>query len=74
MGTVKMTALHRALSPVVVAAADLGVGGLLYQEVSAPLGGVLVVAGLLVLCTVAYESLSHGGSVLRRRFSEPRAE
>ena len=69
-----MASLHRALSPLVVAAADLGVGGLLYQEVSVTLGGVLLAAGLLVLCTVAYESLSHGGSVLRRRFSEPAAE
>lgn len=69
-----MMSLHRSLSPFILAAADLGVGGLLYQEVSATLGGVLLAAGLLVLATVAYESLTHGGSVLRQHFSEPRAE
>jgi hypothetical protein len=69
-----MQSLHRALSPFMLAAADLGVGGLLYQEVSATLGGVLLAAGLLVLATVAYESLTHGGSVLRRRVSAETAE
>lgn len=69
-----MTSLHRALSPFVVAVADLGVGGVLYQEVSPLLGGLLLVVGLLVLCTVGYESLCHGGSALRRRLSEPTTE
>lgn len=59
--------MNHAIRPVLLAAADLGVGGLLYQQVSAGLGVVLVIAGMLILCRVVYQALSHGGSVLWRR-------
>ncbi|MFB6207180.1 MAG: hypothetical protein ABEJ05_11715 [Haloglomus sp.] len=66
--------MRNALRPVVLAAADFGIGSLLYQHVSAPLGVVLVVAGLFVLCSAGYETLSHGRSVLQRRFPRPAGE
>ncbi|MEF8842495.1 MAG: hypothetical protein V5A62_12860 [Haloarculaceae archaeon] len=69
-----MRSLRRALPPLVVAAADLGVGGLLYREVSAILGLLLLVCGLSVLIAVAYDPLKRGGSVLWRRVSELTAE
>jgi hypothetical protein len=69
-----MGSSRRVLPPLVVAAADLGVGGLLYAHVSALLGLLLLVCGLGVLVTVASEPLSRVGSVLRRRSSEPTTE
>lgn len=59
--------MNHALRPILLAVADLGIGGLLYQQVSATLGAVLVIAGLLVLCKVIYQALSRGVSVLWRR-------
>jgi hypothetical protein len=58
----------------VVAVADLGVGGVLYREVSAILGLLLLVCGLSVLVAVAYDPLKRGGSVLWRHVSELTAE
>ena len=40
-----------------VAAADLAVGGVLVQYVSAPIGLFLVMIGVLVLLTVAYRAM-----------------
>lgn len=65
-----MRSVRRALHPLLIAIADLGVGGLLYQQVSALLGLLLLVCGLSVLITVTYEPLSFAGSLLRRRFSD----
>jgi len=59
--------MNQVLRPVLLAAADLGVGGLLYQQVSAALGVVLVIAGMLVLGRVVYQALIHGSSMLWRR-------
>lgn len=64
-----MGSVRRALRPILIAIVDLGVGGLLYQQVSVLLGLLLVVCGLSVLVTVAYEPMSFAGSLLRRRFS-----
>lgn len=58
--------MNHALRPVLLAVADFGVGGLLYQQVSSALGVVLVIAGMLILCRVVYQALIHGGSVLWR--------
>ena len=59
--------MNHALRPVLLAVADFGVGGLLYQQVSEFLGVVLVIAGMLILGRVLYQALIHGGSVLWRR-------
>jgi hypothetical protein len=58
----------------VLVAADLAVGGLLYYRVSVLLGLLLLVCGLSVLVTVAYEPLSLVGSVLRRRLTDGAGE
>lgn len=58
--------MNHALRPVLLAVADFGVGGLLYQQVSEFLGVVLVIAGMLILARVLYQALIHGGSVLWR--------
>lgn len=62
--------MNPALRPVLLAAADLSVGGFLYQQVSPAPGVVLVIAGMLVLGRIMYQALSHGGSVLRRRIQK----
>jgi len=49
--------MNHALRPTLLAATDLSVGGLLYLQVSAALGVVLFIAGLVVLCGVVYEML-----------------
>lgn len=59
--------MNHVLRPVLLATADLSVGGLLYQQVSATLGVVLLAAGMLVLWSVVYEALTHGRSLLWRR-------
>lgn len=64
---------RRILPPLVVAAADIGVGSLLYHQVSAPLGLLLLVCGLGVLVTLASGSLNLVGSALWRRLSEEAA-
>lgn len=69
-----MRSVRRALPPLVLATADLGVGSWLYQEVSALLGLLLLVCGLGVLIIVAYDPLSLVGSVLWRRLSGLTAE
>ena len=69
-----MGSSRRLLPPLAIAALDLGVGSLLYAHVSVLLGLLLLVCGLSVLVTVAYEPLVRVGSVLWRRFSEPTAE
>jgi hypothetical protein len=58
----------------VLVAADLAVGGLLYYRVSVLLGLLLLVCGLSVLITVAYEPLSLVGAVLRRRLTDGAGE
>lgn len=58
-----------SLHPVMLAAADLGIGGVLYRELSAVLGGLLIAAGLLVFVTVAITALYHGGVNLRQHVS-----
>jgi hypothetical protein len=63
-----MGSTHRAVPPLVVAAADIGVGGLLYHQVSPLLGVLLLACGVSVLITVAYEPLRLLGSALWRRF------
>ncbi|PSQ12716.1 hypothetical protein BRC93_01320 [Halobacteriales archaeon QS_5_70_15] len=65
---------RHALPPLLIAAADLGVGSLLYTHVSVLLGVLLLVCGLSVLVTVAYDPLSLVGSALWRRVSESSAE
>ena len=65
-----MRSVRRALPPLVLATADLGVGGWLYQEVSVLLGLLLLVCGLGVLIIAASEPLSLVGSVLWRRVSD----
>lgn len=62
--------MRRAFSPLVIAAADLAVGGLLYQRASVMLGALLLVCGFSVLVAVASEPLSLVGSLLWRRFLE----
>lgn len=64
-----MESVRRALHPLLIAIADIGVGGLLYQQVSALLGLLLVVCGLSVLVTLAYEPMNLAGTFLRRRLS-----
>ncbi|MFC6938794.1 hypothetical protein ACFQE8_02315 [Salinirubellus sp. GCM10025818] len=59
---------RRTVPPLLVAAADIGVGGLLYQQVSILLGVLLLACGVSVLITVAYEPLCLLGSALWRRF------
>lgn len=58
-----------SLHPVMLAAADLGIGGVLYRELSAVLGGLLIAAGLLVVITVAITTLYRGGVSLRQHVS-----
>lgn len=65
---------RRAFSPLLIAAADLAVGGLLYQQASVLLGLLLIVCGLSVLITAASEPLSLVGSVLWRYLSDRTAE
>lgn len=65
---------RRALPPILLAAADIGVGGFLYSHVSALLGLLLLVCGLSVLITVAYGPLVLAGSVLYRHLSASTAE
>ncbi|MEF8842860.1 MAG: hypothetical protein V5A62_14750 [Haloarculaceae archaeon] len=58
-----------ALGALPIAVADLAVGGILARHVSIPLGTVLAVAGVLVLCTVAYRTVRRAdvdGSQRRR--------
>ena len=69
-----MGSSRRALPPLAIAAADLGVGSLLYAHVSVLLGLLLLVCGLSVLITVSNEPVRTAVSVLRRRRSEPRTE
>lgn len=69
-----MRPARRPVPALLIAAADLGVGGLLYLHVSVLLGLLLLVCGAGVLVTVAWEPLSRVGSVLRRRLSEGTAE
>lgn len=61
-----MGSTRRVFPPLVIAAADLAVGGLLYQQVSVLLGLLLLVCGLSVLITAASEPLSRVGSALWR--------
>jgi uncharacterized membrane protein YjjP (DUF1212 family) len=56
-----------AVRPVLLGTADLSVGALLYHQVSAARSVLLLVAGMVVLCSVGDEALTHGGSVLWRR-------
>jgi len=58
--------MTHSLRPVLLAVADIGLGGLLFQQVSSVLGVVLFIVGVLVLCRVVYQVLSRGGSVLWR--------
>lgn len=69
-----MKSTKDAFPPLLIAAADLGVGGLLYQQVSVVLGVLLFVCGTSVLITVASGSLSLAGSVLWRSLLEETAE
>lgn len=59
-----------ALSPLLLAAADLYFGSLLYLHVSALLGLLLLVCGLSVLLTVAWDPLNLVVSTLRRHLPE----
>ena len=52
-----MTYAATALHPSLLVATDLAVGGLLYLQVSPLIGLLVVAAGVLLLCGVAYESL-----------------
>ena len=61
MGSVRDT-----LRPLSIAVVDLYVGGVLFQEVSVMLGLLMLVCGLSVLITVAYDPMSRAGSLLRR--------
>lgn len=65
---------RNAVPPLVVAASDLGVGSLLYHQGSHLLGILLLVCGLSVLITAAWDPLNLVGSVLWRRFLEGSAE
>lgn len=69
-----MGSTRRAFSPLLIAAADFVVGGLLYQRVSVLLGLLLLVCGVSVLVTAASEPLSHVGSALWRYLSGRTAE
>ena len=69
-----MGSTRRVFPPLVIAAADIAVGGLLYQQVSVLLGLLLLVCGLSVLITAASEPLSHVGSALWRYVSGRTAE
>lgn len=69
-----MRSARRVLPPLAIAAADLGIGGLLYREVSVLLGLLLLVCGLGILITLAYEPLCLISSVLRRHLSEETTE
>lgn len=69
-----MRSPRRVLPPLAIAAADLGVGSVLYREVSILLGLLLLVCGLGILVTVVYEPLCRVGSVLRRHLSGEAAE
>ena len=56
-----------AVHALVLAGADLAVGGLLSREVSTAVGLVLVCLGVLVLCSSVYRTLSYGRSALHQR-------
>lgn len=60
--------LNHALYSLVMAATDSRVGGSLCQQVLAPLGIVLLVAGSFVMRRIVDEVLSRGGSLSRRHF------
>ena len=47
--------LH-SLQPSLLAAADILIGGVIFAEVSAPMGLIVVAAGVLLLCGVAFET------------------
>lgn len=72
--TITMESARRALPPLAIVIADLGIGAFLYQRVSVLLGLLLLVCGLSVLITIAYEPLIRFGSVLWRRVSKETAE
>jgi tetrahydromethanopterin S-methyltransferase subunit D len=69
-----MRTVRRAVPPLAIAAADLAVGSLLYLRVSVLLGLLLLVCGVGVLVTIAWEPLSRAGAVLLRRLSGETAE
>lgn len=60
----------QALHPLLLAAVDLAVGGVLYRQVSLVLGLLLVAAGVLVLCGIAFRAASRSRAVVVRRLQQ----
>jgi hypothetical protein len=65
-----MRDIAHLLYPVLLAGVDLGAGSLLYHHVSAVLGLPMIVVGVLVFCSIAYQILSGGHTVLHKRVQD----